>query len=393
MPRFGFTTGSCSAAAAKAATYMLLTGKLVNKISIDTPKGIRYDAEILDISRQEKSVSCCVIKDGGDDPDITTGAHVYAEVTLYNKAKKNTATSGIQIGESEKCADYEVIIDGGVGVGRVTKPGLDQPVGNAAINSVPRKMIRDEVIEVMKLCDYRGGLKIVISIPEGESLAKKTFNPRLGIVGGISVLGTSGIVEPMSSEALLATIDVELNQKRALGWKYVPISPGNYGLDYMKRTYDFDLDVSVKCSNFIGDTIDMVVSKGFSAMLFTGHIGKLVKIAGGMMNTHSKYGDNRMAVLADCLRAVGELQGVDVTDVIKRVNDCVVTEDAVNILEQAGYRDEVMALIMDRIMSQLEDRAGRGIHVECIMYSNSHGLLAKSKGADELLLMIKEHCL
>ncbi len=393
MPRFGFTTGSCSAAAAKAATYMLLTGKLINKIIIDTPKGIRYDAEILDITRAEKSVSCCVIKDGGDDPDITTGAHVYAEVTFYNRDEKDVSVDGMSFGEIEHILDYAVFIEGGVGVGRVTKPGLDQPVGNAAINSVPRRMITDEVTEVMRLCDYRGGIKVTISIPEGESLAEKTFNPRLGIVGGISVLGTSGIVEPMSSEALLATIDVELNQKKALGWKYVPISPGNYGLDYMKRTYDFDLDVSVKCSNFVGDTIDMVIAKGFSSMLFTGHIGKLVKIAGGMMNTHSKFGDNRMEVLADCLKVVGEAQGIDVSEVIKKVTDCVVTEDAVNILEQAGYRDAVMALVMDRIMSQLEDRAEKILHIECIMYSNSHGLLAKSKRADALLQEIKEQCM
>jgi len=166
--RFGFTTGSCSAAAAKAAAYMLLTGKKIEKISIETPKGIMFDAEILDQVREENTTSCCVIKDGGDDPDITTGAHVYATVTY--------------------CDEAGIHIDGGEGVGRVTKPGLDQPVGNAAINSVPRQMIEKEVREVMELCDYRGGLNVLISIPEGVELAEKTFNPRLGIVGGISVL-------------------------------------------------------------------------------------------------------------------------------------------------------------------------------------------------------------
>ena len=169
--RYGFTTGSCSAAAAKAATYMLLTGKEKKNICIETPKGIIYSAEVLDSKRTENMASCCVIKDGGDDPDITTGAHIYASVSLRKQKG--------------------IIIDGAKGVGRVTKPGLDQPVGNAAINSVPRKMIEKEVLEVMQLCDYQGGLEVLISIPEGEELAAKTFNGRLGIVGGISVLGTS----------------------------------------------------------------------------------------------------------------------------------------------------------------------------------------------------------
>ena len=148
-------------------------------------------------------------------------------------------------------------IDGGKGVGRVTKPGLDQPVGNAAINHVPREMIEKEVQEVCALADFCGVLHITISVPDGERLAEQTFNPRLGIVGGISILGTSGIVEPMSSQALLDTIKVELNQKKAEGYGIAAVSPGNYGLDYMKKTYDYDLDRSVKCSNFIGDTIDM----------------------------------------------------------------------------------------------------------------------------------------
>jgi len=362
--RFGFTTGSCSAAAAKAAAYMLLTGKKIEKISIETPKGIMFDAEILDQVREEKTTSCCVIKDGGDDPDITTGAHVYATVSYCNEA-------GIHI-------------DGGKGVGRVTKPGLDQPVGNAAINSVPRQMIEKEVHEVMELCDYRGGLSVLISIPEGVELAEKTFNPRLGIVGGISVLGTSGIVEPMSSEALIKTIEVELNQKAALGFRYVPVSPGNYGLDYMKRTYGFDLDVSVKCSNFIGDTIEMVKADGFEGMLLTGHIGKLIKVAGGMLNTHSKYGDCRMQQLRECAELAGA--GMDTLD---RISESVATEDAVDILIANGILEPAMQEAMKRIIHNLRKCADDNIKIECMMYSNKHGMLAKSSGAEEMLNTIK----
>ena len=167
--RYGFTTGSCAAAAAKAAAYMLLTGMVKEKITIETPKGILYHAKILDISRGENEVSCAVEKDGGDDPDITTGAWIYAKVSY------------------EEETNSKLRIDGGACVGRVTRRGLDQPVGNAAINHVPREMIEREVKEVCQVADYTGGLKIEMSVPEGEKLAAHTFNPRLGIVGGISI--------------------------------------------------------------------------------------------------------------------------------------------------------------------------------------------------------------
>lgn len=216
--RYGFTTGSCAAAAAKAAAYMLLTGREKTKITIETPKGIPYTAQILRICRKEREVSCAVEKDGGDDPDITTGALICAKVSLPQEES------------SEALA--RVVIDGGFGVGRVTKPGLDQPVGNAAINHVPREMIEREVLQVCQVLDYCGSLSVEISVPEGEHLAERTFNPRLGIVGGISILGTSGVVEPMSTQAILDTIRVELRQQRALGREDVVISPGNYGLDF-----------------------------------------------------------------------------------------------------------------------------------------------------------------
>lgn len=281
--RYGFTTGSCAAAASKAAAYMLLTGKAKNKITIQTPKGIAYTADITDIKRSENEVSCAVIKDGGDDPDVTTGAYIYASVRILH-----SDTSAL----CKKRQDLVIInIDGGDGVGRVTKPGLDQPVGNAAINHVPREMIEKEVREVCELLDFKGTLDITISVPKGKELAKKTFNPRLGIVDGISILGTSGIVEPMSSQALIDTIRVELRQRYSFGYDYVVVAPGNYGLDFMKESYGYDLDRSVKCSNFIGETIDMAADMGFKRMLLTGHIGKLIKVAGGIMNTHSREAD------------------------------------------------------------------------------------------------------
>ena len=374
--RYGFTTGSCAAAAAKAAAYMLITGKIKNEIEIETPKGIRYHAEITDIRRSETAVSCAVIKDGGDDPDITTGAHIVAEVSRID--------GGIQQKEPS-VHRQKIVIDGGYGVGRVTKPGLDQPVGNAAINHVPREMIEKEVREVCALTDETADLLVEISVPEGETLAAQTFNPRLGITGGISILGTSGIVEPMSSRALLETIRVELNQKRAMGYSIVAVSPGNYGLDYMKRTYGYDLDKSVKCSNFIGDTIDMAVENGFEAMLLTGHIGKLIKVAGGIMNTHSQEGDCRMELITSSALSAG----AD-ADTARQILSCVTTEEAVNVLKKAGLCEKTMELIMQKIMFYLNKRAAGKIAVACILYSNEHGGLGESAGAAELLARLKE---
>ncbi len=367
--RIGFTTGSCAQAAAKAATYMVLTGKEKRHISVITPKGITYHADIVDIKRQENSVSCAVIKDGGDDPDITTGAHICATV---------------QCQEEINGEDVRVRIDGGSGVGRVTKPGLNQPVGNAAINQVPRQMIENEVLEVCRLCDFKGTIEVIISVPEGVVLAEKTFNPRLGIKGGISILGTSGIVEPMSTQALLSTIQVELRQQKALGYPIAAVAPGNYGLDFMKETFQYDLDKSVKCSNFIGDTIDMAITEGFEKMLLTGHIGKLIKVSGGIMNTHSKEGDCRMELLvAAALRA-----GCSKESVLE-ILQAVTTEEGIRILLKEGCLEETMEEVMNRILFFLRKRANGKMEIECMMYSTQYGLLAKSEHAIEMLIECK----
>lgn len=373
--RYGFTTGSCAAAAAKAAAYMLLTGKLKNEITIETPKGILYTAQLVDIRRKENEVSCAVEKDGGDDPDITTGALIYARVSFGENDVKRDIEAG---------KETLIKIDGGAGVGRVTKPGLDQLVGNAAINHVPRKMIEKEVGQVCRLADYKGSLQVEISVPNGEKLARRTFNPRLGIVGGISILGTDGIVEPMSNQAILGTIRAELNQRRVQGFDYVAVSPGNYGLDFMKRTYGYDLDRSIKCSNFIGDTIDMAVELGFRRLLLTGHIGKLIKVAGGIMNTHSKEADCRMELLA----AFSVKAGVE-AEKIRQISDCAVTEEAVRILEDSGKLPEIMEMTAERVCFYLERRAEGRIQADCILYANEFGELAKSKGAAKWFTLLE----
>ena len=369
--RYGFTTGSCAAAAAKAAAYMLLTGKKKTEIMIETPKGVLFAAQIIETERLEHQVSCAVIKDGGDDPDVTTGAKIVATVSCVTA-------------QSTKDGPW-VTIEGGKGVGRVTKPGLDQPVGNAAMTPVPREMIEKEVLEVCRVADYQRGLSVVISVPEGEKLAEQTFNPRLGIVGGISILGTSGIVEPMSMQAILDTIRVELNQRKSQGYDYVAVAPGNYGLDFIKSTYGYDLDRSVKCSNFIGDTIDMAAELGFRKMLLTGHIGKLIKVSGGIMNTHSKEGDCRMELMtAFAVKAQVEPKQ------LREILECVSTEEAVRILQKCGKLGEVMDLVMERIEFYLNKRAKGKLQIDCMMYATEFGELARSEGVEAWFILLEQ---
>ena len=224
-----------------------------------------------------------------------------------------------------------------------------------------------------------------ISLAGAEQLAEQTFNPRLGIIGGISILGTSGIVEPMSAQALLDTIRVELNQKKAQGYEIAAVSPGNYGLDYMKRTYQYDLDQSVKCSNFVGDTIDMAIEIGFPKMLFTGHIGKLVKVAGGMMNTHSREGDCRMEILT-----AAAVKNQVPYAVLEDILQCVTTEEALRKLDACGKKEAVMQDLLKKICFYMNKRAAGKMQIEVILYSNDFGELAKSDGAESFLNTLKQ---
>ena len=363
--RMGYTTGSCAAAAAKAAAWMLLTGKKRETISLTTPKGILLHLSVLEIQRNKTCVSCAIQKDSGDDPDITKGTLIFASVS-------KTAQSGIWI-------------DGGTGIGRVTKRGLDQPVGAAAINSTPRKMIAENVQEVCAAVDYHGGLSVIISAPEGEMLAKKTFNPRLGIVGGISILGTTGIVEPMSEQALIDTIRVELKQRRENGAAYVLLTPGNYGSDFIRFHLSVDSRIAVLVSNFIGDALDICKELGFQGVLLIGHIGKLVKIGGGMLNTHSKYGDCRMEILAANAGAVG-LPAEHIAELL----DCATCDDGLRILQEAGFYTQTLERLTGRVAFHLQHRAGETIEVGTVLFSKEYGILGKTRNADDLLNLILE---
>ena len=358
--RFGYTTGSCAAAAAKAAAWMLLTGQKKEEISLITPKGVALTLPVLDISMEENRVSCAIRKDSGDDPDVTNGTLVYAEITAK--------------------VEPGIAIDGGVGVGRVTKKGLDQSVGSAAINSVPRQMIRENLEEILALTDQNCGLNVVISVPEGERLAKQTFNPRLGIVGGISILGTTGIVEPMSEKALVDTIRVELNQRKVGGDEYVLLTPGNYGCDFIRAGLELNPEQAVQSSNFIGQTLDICRELGFRGALLVGHIGKLVKLGGGMMNTHSKYGDCRMEILAAHAGIAG-LAPAQIGEILQ----CVACDDALRIIMDAGCFEKTMTGLTERILFHLRHRAGEDMEVGTILFSKEYGLLAQSDNAMELI--------
>ena len=363
--RRGYTTGSCAAAAAKAAAIMLLEETALKSVWLLTPAGVGLTLEVREIERGDDFVSCGIVKDSGDDPDVTNGMTVYAKVT------KTSRHGGI-------------VIDGGVGIGRVTKPGLDQPVGNAAINSTPRRMITEELRAVIEEHGFAGGLNVLIYAPQGVELAKKTFNPRLGIVGGLSVLGTTGIVEPMSDDAVVETIRTELSVRRAAGYTAVLFTPGNYGADYIKNTLGIDPTNAVMTSNFIGDAFRLAGEAGFTSALLVGHIGKLIKLSGGVFNTHSRYGDCRAEIFA----AHAGLCGAD-AETIAGIMDSALTDDMLRLLDEAGLRRRVMESVMQKIHFHLTNRAGQ-MFVGAVTFSNVYGVLGKTENADALLNMIKE---
>ena len=361
--RRGHTTGTCAAAASKAAAEALLTGRDVTAVKIHTPKGITLELPVEDLRVSEDEASCAVRKDGGDDIDVTHGTLVYSTV---------------------RRSDSGISIDGGKGVGRVTRKGLDQPVGNAAINRVPRSMIREAVEDVMSSVGYTGGMSVVISIPEGEVLAEKTFNPRLGIVGGISVLGTSGIVEPMSETALVNTIRTEMNMRAANGADVIFVVPGNYGKDFSENLPGLDPEDAVKCSNFIGEMLDHACELGKDVLL-VGNLGKLVKVAGGIMNTHSRNADSRMEILAANAAVAGARM-----DTVLRIMDCISTDDALDVINEEGLIPKVSKLLVDKIEFHMNHRTGGSIRVGAVLFSSVYGLLGTTSLADHLIDEIRE---
>ena len=357
--RRGYTTGSCAAAAAKSAAVMLFAGRRLERVHLITPFGIELELPLQDIDINEKYVSCGIIKDSGDDPDVTDGITVYARVE-----------------KSE--VPYTIEIEGGEGIGRVTKPGLDQKVGSAAINSVPRRMITEELQQVCEDNSYTGGLKVIISAPAGTEIAKRTFNPKLGVVGGISVLGTTGIVEPMSEAALIDSIALEIRQRKALGDRRLILTPGNFGADFLRSVYGIEGPQIVKCSNYVGKALESAIDAGFSEVLLAGHIGKFVKLSGGMMNTHSREGDCRSQLMSAAALLAGASE-----ETAQAMFSCVTTDEMLRILDKDGVLAGTMSALRTRIETVLSERFAGQLEIGVIVFTTGNKELFKTEAAQK----------
>ena len=360
--RCGYTTGTCAALAAKGAAELLLTGRAPEAVSLRTPKGWVVEVPLEGPRLENGTASAWVTKDGGDDVDATHGLPIAASVA------RQPGTG--------------LTLRGGEGVGRVTKPGLDQPAGEWAINSTPRRMILEAVDSVRRALDQPGGLLITISVPGGREAAKKTFNPHLGIEGGISILGTSGIVEPMSVQALVDTLTLELRQAASSGARRLILTPGNYGMDFL-GSGALDLPPAVpivRCSNFVGEALDSARLEGFRDILLVGHIGKFVKLAAGIFNTHSRQADGRGEIF--CAHAA--LCGAD-RETARALMDSATADRCLEILAEKQLREPVLASLLSAIQRHLDRRAGEGLQTGAVLFSNQYGLLGMTQGAKEIL--------
>ncbi|KHS58887.1 MULTISPECIES: cobalt-precorrin-5B (C(1))-methyltransferase CbiD [Terrisporobacter] len=362
--RRGYTTGSCAAAAAKASVHMLFTNKKIENINIDTPKGIPLTLKVKNIELKDKSAVCSIEKDGGDDIDATHTMDIFAKAELIPRE------------------DEEIIVTSGVGIGIVTKKGLSVEVGKPAINPVPMRMIRSEISKVLgenhKLLNKDKSLKITIFAPQGEEIAKKTFNPRLGIVGGISILGTTGIVEPMSEDGWKKSLSIELEMKKAQGMDKIILVPGNHGEEFIREHLKIDMNNCVRMSNFVGYMLNEAKRLGFKKILMAGHIGKFIKISAGIFNTHSKVCDARNEIMIANLA----LMGADL-DFLKDINECVTAEGAVEIIDKSKYT-EIYNVLCNKCKERVEEYLNEDIQVEVYMFRMDKSLLGKSTNADLL---------
>lgn len=357
--RCGFTTGSCAAAAAKGAAVMLLTSKITESAEIALPDGSKAVFSLYSAKIQRDYASCAVIKDGGDDPDATDGIRIFAKVSR---------------------TDSEIFITGGDGIGIVTKKGLDQPVGEFAINSVPRKMIMESLCDVAAEFGYIGGFSVEISAPEGKILATKTYNPRMGIVGGISIIGTTGIVEPMSNSAIVETIRAEAKILRADGENQLLLAIGNYAEKFIAEHEEFYQKRAVMCSNFIGDALEIGLELGFRSILLVGHLGKLVKLGAGIMNTHSHFADGRMETLVTC----GVMAGIDL-EILRKIPECMTVDAALEILGQSEKFPELLRILSEKIAFHMNEKVRGEVRTAAIGFSFKNPVILKTAMADELL--------
>lgn len=377
--RRGITTGTCAAAAARAAAELLLLGIRKEMISVLTPKGISVSVPVQLSLESDRKCEYMVVKDSGDDPDVTNHAQIYVSVELLSE----TEESPRDVFRDDRVKG--LFLNGGHGIGKVTKEGLEQKPGLPAINAVPRSMIFGTVREVMSLAECGKRVLITVRVPNGEELAERTFNPKLGIVGGISILGTSGIIEPMSEKAIVDTIETQIRQLKALGADKLLVTPGNYGQDYAARRLGLDLAQSIKCSNYVGDTLDLAAAYGMRSFLLIGNVGKLVKLAAGIMNTHSRTADARCEIFA--VHAV--LCGGEGW-MARKIMDCINTEEILGLLEQWELKDEVIMSLCTKITEHFNHRIGPSMRAGAILFSEKYGLLGMTEEAERLLVEYRQ---
>ncbi|MDO4789248.1 MAG: cobalt-precorrin-5B (C(1))-methyltransferase CbiD [Johnsonella sp.] len=364
--RCGYTTGTCAAAAAKAA-LMIWAGIEIEEVRVLTPAGVLLDIPVQEAQRGELHASCAVRKYAGDDPDITDQILIYAKV---------------EIGEEEKESPFVAGLEGGKGIGRVSRPGLDRKPGEAAINSVPRRMIEEHVKEAAEKLGIRREIRVRISAPEGEDLAKKTLNPKLGIIGGISILGTGGLVLPMSRQAIIDTIKTEMRMQADHSSCIIAV-PGNYGLDFIKKEYKIEGERSVGFSNYIGETIDYATELRVEKLLLIGHIGKFVKLAGGIMNTHSNEADARAEIMAAHLLRT-KPEAVSEEKIYKTAMEILASNtstEAVEILKEKNLLCPVMGSLAEAMYRSAKARSERAIALR--------SKLKKNEESDEMAYRLK----
>ena len=357
--RKGFTTGTCATAATAAAISMILNQDIEEKVTVSTANGVEVTMDIKDPSFGEFTASAAVEKDGGDDADATHGLLIYSTVTLLPDSN-------------------DIEIDGGEGVGRVTQKGLKCDVGMAAINPTPRAMIEKTA---RQLLGPNCGAKIIISVPGGEETAKLTYNSRLGIVGGISILGTTGIVNPMSEESWKASITIELTMLYNQGYRSVVLAPGNYGEDFATNVLGIPPHRIVNMSNFVGHVLKEVQRIGFTRVLLVGHMGNFVKVAGGIFSTHSKDSDARMEIIMANLALLGAP-----VELLEKVDQCITTDAAGTLIEEYHY-EEVYQVLVDKMKFRSE-RLLRNrkpeVSIDVVTFGTEAGYLASTQTLEEI---------
>ena len=374
--RCGVTTGTCAAAAAGAAMKKLLEGIEIPYMEVNTPKGVTVQIPVIYGESTGEYCEVFVKKDSGDDPDVTNGTRIGVRAERLAQPVPSN-----RIEKAFRDEKYQgLYLDGGTGVGRVTKSGLEQSVGQAAINKVPREMIFSQAEAVRKQAENREAFLLTVLVPEGEALAKKTFNPVLGIEGGISILGTSGILEPMSEKAIVDTIETQIRQMQRNGERNLLVTPGNYGQGYVTEKLGFSLENSVKCSNYIGETIDFAVSYGMERLLLVGNIGKLAKLGAGIMNTHSRMADGRAEILGFHLMLCGGSR-----EQLAELSACITTEEMLKKLESWQLREAVMESLCQKIGEHVKRRAGETLQTGVMLFSENYGFLGQTAGTEEVL--------